>query len=295
MRLLSNIQSSLNTIFELYKSQWKSYYSFSILFVLVSSIASTILGLLILLVYQQTIGLVTGETFRSQLVDILLMNDVSLSYIISYITIMNFGLYAAFISVNQQLPKPVISFKSFRESITSSLWVDYFLFIVAGTFCIKLIAWLSNPVSYRNDGSLEDILNVTSFNSLENWAYRLIMIILDYAPYIFAFLMLRKHLKKTDMLSKNKKGWMPFWNVLILSFVISTVGYEFTTIINNTIVRLISIPFVEEYIPTILGLLLHVFLIALFYPAFAGSLLFPLVQKDERPTTLSDQLPIDEL
>ncbi|MDH4472706.1 MAG: hypothetical protein QE487_08845 [Fluviicola sp.] len=301
MRLLSQLQFSINGIFELYITQGRRFYGFSILFAIFSSIWSVILGLIVVYVYFIIASLLdlNPTNFNKRFFD----NGDSWYYATNaaaFIMIINMSLYAIALNRFKRVLKERLSFGGFFRSINSSTWGLYFICSSAGVIIMNLLTDFATPSPNYAGGSMQQLLNSYEGSSATNLFFSFFVFLLQFTPVVLGFLILYRSLKKTGIELQQKEVGRTLVTVIILSFVIYIGATSISTFVNNYIVRLISMPFQEPLIPSILTLVIYVFLIGVFYLGFASSFLLPFLfhENDEvgkRDIILNENSPIDEL
>lgn len=301
MRLLSQLQFSISGIFDLYITQGRRFYGFSILFAIFSSIWSALLGLIVVYIYFIIANLLdlNSMNVNKRFFD----NGDSLIYATNaaaFIMIINMSLYA--IALNQFKRKLTerLSFGGFFRSIDSSSWGLYFICSSAGVIIMNLLTDFAAPSPNYAGGSMQQLTAMYEGPSATDLFFSFCVFLLQFTPVVLGFLILYRSLKKTGIELQQKEIGRTLLTVVILSFVIYIGANSISTFVNNYIVRLISMPFQEPLIPGILTLVIYVFLIGVFYLGFASSFLLPFLfhendESEKRDIILNENSPIDEL
>jgi hypothetical protein len=301
MRLLSQLQFSINGIFELYITQGRRFYGFSILFAIFSSIWSALLGALVVYIYFSIAYLFqinqVNPTTR------LFEHGDSWFYInsaITFIIIINIGLYAIALNRFKRTPNEPISFGTFFSNIKASTWGLYFICSTAGIIAMNLLSDFATPSPNYAGGSMEQLELSFAGPSLSDLFFSFCIFLLQFTPIVLGFIVLYDSLKKDGIKLQRKEIIRTLFVTIILSLVIYIGSSLISVFINKYIVRLISIPFQEPLIPGILTLVIYVFLIGIFYLGLAGSFLLPFLYPEndklqKKNVPLNENSTADEL
>lgn len=276
MRLLSQLQFSINGIFELYITQGRRFYGFSILFAIFSSIWSAILGLIVVYVYFIIANLLdlNPMNVNRRFFD----NGDSLIYgtnAAAFIMFINMSLYAIALNRFKRMLNERLSFGGFFRSINSSTWGLYFICTSVGIIVMNLLTDFATPAPNYVGGSMQQLTAMYNGPSATDLFFSFLVFLLQFTPVVLGFFILYRSLKKTGIELQKKEVGRTLVTVIILSFIIYIGATSISTFVNNYIVRLISMPFQEPLIPGILTLVIYVFLIGVFYLGLAGSFLLP--------------------
>ncbi|MES2555631.1 MAG: hypothetical protein V4604_05740 [Bacteroidota bacterium] len=301
MKLLSQIQFSINGIFDLYITQGRRFYGFSILFAILSSIWSIIIGGIVLYIYF-TIAYTMGET-RFDASQILFDSGngaESLRYTSVFIMILNLSLYALALNQFKRSTSTRISFGTFFRCIPSSTWLTYFMFAVGGVLFICLLCDSLTPSSQINGSSLERMTRLFSGSSLDEVFISLVALLLQFSPVVLGFFLIHLTFKRNGTGLKKKEILHTLLTTVILAFVLFICASKLVEFVNDYIIRLISIPFQEMLIPSILSIMIYISLFGVFYLGLAGSYLLPFLFHEDnadqkRDMILNENSPIDEL
>ena len=301
MRLLSQLQFSINGIFDLYIKQGRRFYGFSTIFAILSSIWSGIIGLIVLYIYF-TIAYTMGET-RANATKILFNSGngaEAIRYATFFIMILNISLYSLALNKFKRSTSTRISFGTFFSCIPSSTWLTYFLFAVGGILFMNLSNDYITPSYQFNGGSIEDVRHVFSGSSAEDLIFSLFALILQFTPVILGFLLIQLTFRKIGNGLKKKDIWLTLLTTIIVAFILYVCTTELIEFVNNYLIRMISIPFQEMLIPAILTLVVYIFLIGVFYLGLAGAFLLPFLfherdDTEKQDIILNENSPIDEL
>lgn len=296
MNLLSNLQFTIHRIFELYKTQGKRWYGFSMLFTIFSLLFCTLVTGALLFVYyaveRMTDG--TGVSVSRIFEGMFLSNDLTIYS--QFAITLTFGLYALFIYLQEQSPATdKITFGRFFESIGgNTLWL-YLLFTVGGIVVSKLTGGLLNPSLHFDRDSLRQFTGLVEggFSPFMEWLFSLLQFLLNQLPIVLTFFLIRMHLSKRGLVLVNKEVRTAFFALLIVYFAINNFSIDVVYFVNSYIMKLIMIPFTEALIPTVLLIAIYVFLIALFAAGIAGSLIYPFLYHNETIPSGNEDL-IDE-
>lgn len=296
MRLLTQLQFSINGIFDLYITQGRRFYGFSTLFAILSSIWSVIIGVIVLYIYF-TLAYTMGET-RFSATQILFDSGIgsdALNYATVFIMILNMSLYALALNKLKRSTETRISFGTFFRCIPSSTWLTYFLFAVGGILFMNLSNDYITPSHQFNE-----VRHGFSGSSAEDILFSLFALILQFAPVVLGFLLIQLTLKKNGNGLKKKDIWHTLLTTVIVAFILHVCTTELIEFVNDYLIRMISIPFQEQLIPGILTLVIYIFLIGIFYLGLAGSFLLPFLyhedsDSEKRDIILNENSPIDEL
>ncbi|ASS49447.1 MAG: hypothetical protein A3D31_02995 [Candidatus Fluviicola riflensis] len=300
MKLLTQLQFSINGIFDLYITQGRRFYGFSILFAILSSLWSAILGLVVVYIYFIIANMLdlNSMNFNKRFFD-----GDSIIYATGaaeFIMIINMSLYAIALNRFKREVTQRISFGTFFKCIDSSTWGLYFICTTAGVIIMNLLTDFATPSPNYAGGSMQQLRSLYEGPSATDLFFSFCVFILQFTPIVLGFFILYRSLKKTGIELHQKEIARTLLTVVILSFVIYIGATSISTFVNNYIVRLISMPFQEPLIPGILTLVIYVFLIGLFYLGLAGSYLLPFFFHEndvdqKRDIILNEHSPIDEL
>jgi hypothetical protein len=300
MKLLTQLQFSINGIFDLYITQGNRFYGFSILFAIFSSLWSALLGLIVVYIYFIIASLLdlNSMDFNKRFFD-----GDSLIYATSastFIMIINMSLYAIALNRFKREITQRISFSSFFKCIDSSSWGLYFICTTAGVIIMHLLTDFAAASTNYSSGSMQQLLSMYEGPSATDLFLSLCVFILQFTPIVLGFFILYRSLKQTGIELQQKEIARTLLTVLILSFVIYIGASTISTFVNNYVVRLISMPFQEPLIPGILTVVIYIFLIGIFYLGLASSFLLPFLfhenkESAERDIILNENTPIDEL
>lgn len=296
MRLLTQLQFSINGIFDLYITQGRRFYGFSTLFAILSSIWSGIISLIVLFIYF-TITYTMGES-RADATKILFNSGngaEAIRYATFFIMILNISLYALALNKFKRSTETRISFGTFFRCIPSSTWLTYFLFAGGGILFMNLSNDYITPSHQFNE-----VRHGFSGSSAEDILFSLFALILQFAPVVLGFLLIQLTLKKNGNGLKKKDIWHTLLTTVIVAFILHVCTTELIEFVNDYLIRMISIPFQEQLIPGILTLVIYIFLIGIFYLGLAGSFLLPFLYHEDsdlekRDIILNENSPIDEL
>lgn len=301
MRLLTQLQFSINGIFDLYITQGRRFYGFSTLFAILSSIWSVIIGVIVLYIYF-TLAYTMGET-RFSATQILFDSGIgsdALNYATVFIMILNMSLYALALNKLKRSTETRISFGTFFRCIPSSTWLTYFLFAAGGILFMSILGDSMTPSEQIRGGSMNNMSRVFSGSSSVDTLISLAAMILQFTPVVLGFLLIQLTFKKIGNGLKKKDIWHTLLTTIIIAFILFVCTTKLIELVNEYIFRLIAIPFQEMLIPIILSLVIYIFLFGIFYLALAGSFLLPFLyhedsDSEKRDIILNENSPIDEL
>lgn len=301
MKLLTQLQFSINGIFDLYINQGRRFYGFSTLFAILSCLWSGIISLIVLFIYF-TIAYTMGET-RADATKILFNSGngaEAIRYATFFIMILNICLYSIALNKFKHSTSTRVSFGAFFRCIPSSTWLTYFLFAVGGILFMNLSNDYITPSYQFNGGSIEDVRHMFRGSSAEDLFFSLFALILQFAPVVLGFLLIQLTFKKNGNGLKKKDIWHTLLTTIIIAFILYVSTTKLIEFVNDYLIRMISIPFQEQLIPGILTLVIYIFLIGVFYLALAGSFLLPFLyhvgsDSEKRDIILNENSPIDEL
>ncbi|HLP53745.1 MAG TPA: hypothetical protein VK151_01900 [Fluviicola sp.] len=301
MKLLTQLQFSISGIFELYITQGRRFYSFSLLFAILSGLWSTIIGGIIVYIYF-TISYTMGETRLSANQMIFESGEglETFRYATAFIMILNMSLYALALNQFKRSTSTRISFETFFRAIPSSSWLTYILFAVGGILFTNLATDFLSSNDYSNGGSIEIITRTYGGTSAKDIFYSLLALLLQFSPVVLGFLLIHLTFNRNGTDLDRKDVGRTLLTIVITSFILYVCATELVGIVNLYLVRLISLPFQEPLIPTILAIVIYLFLIGIFYLGLAGAFLLPFLfhedgQGQKRDIVLDEHAPIDEL
>lgn len=296
MQLISNLQTSINRIFELYRTQGKRHYAFSMVFTICTSIFSLLIAAILLFAYYSAHAIFS---IYDQNPWERLTSMVDLAWATLFVTILNMALYSLFLHRMTEKPEEKISFSSFFASIQPETWLFYCFALVIGIFANGFLSDLIIDLHRSQSGQAETmgrLLSEMQFRSpLLEWFLSIGQLALQFLPVALAFVMIRRQLIRQGVHLERKQVRTAFWTVLMLSYAVFILSGQLISFVRLYVIKLIMIPFQEMLIPGILSIALYIFLLGIFYPSLAASLLFPFLYEGKKSVVLSEETPIDEL
>lgn len=297
MQLLQHLQFSVNAVFEFYKTFGKRLYGFSALFAIVSSLFTIIFGSVIVLIYSgivNTFNLYPSSEISSNYSEFYLFN---ITIVTTFLTTINLSFYAIFLNRFTTTNRFSLSFGSFMGTIKPGDWLNYFGFSIGGALvylAAQQILAFSSGMS-NSAGPLSHLVGAPNISRLITGFFQ---VLLDYLPGILGVLVVYFHLKRTSVRILTARQLI---SVTLTVFIIGTVLFittsKFIAFVQYFVGGIISIPFVEPLIPSLILILIYLFLLSAFYPALASCFLTPFLYFKEEQTTekpLTDSNLLDE-
>lgn len=290
MNLLSNLQFSLYNIFELYKTQGKRWYGFSMLFAIFSSLASVLIATLFLFACYETESLLDNGNQMKSIAARFEYGEflADLTIYTQLMMVLNISMYSIYL-YHRKEDSGKITFGDFFNRIGSSTWKLYVLLALGGMLVSRLFVLLFTPYG----GDAFSVLFPGMHSPLMNWVLSLIQLAVNTFPALLAFILVRKHLAGKERRYTARMARTVFAAFLILYFAVSNFSYDILNFITQYIFRLVLIPFLDDWLPIMFVAVLCLFILGIFYLGIAGATIFPFLYKPEEPAeapSLSDEL-----
>src|SRR3989338_1551522 len=190
MKLLTQLQFSINGIFDLYITQGRRFYGFSILFAILSSLWSAILGLVVVYIYFIIANMLdlNSMNFNKRFFD-----GDSIIYATGaaeFIMIINMSLYAIALNRFKREVTQRISFGTFFKCIDSSTWGLYFICTTAGVIIMNLLTDFATPSPNYAGGSMQQLRSLYEGPSATDLFFSFCVFILQFTPIVLGFFIL---------------------------------------------------------------------------------------------------------
>lgn len=295
MNLLSSLQFTLNRIFDLYRNEGKQYYNFSMLFTIFSLLFCTLFVGIVLLIRYFAIAVLDGHSFQIERLFSHTNFLVDLTIYTQFMVTLTIALFGIFLYARREKQGSKVQFSDFFTSIPAETWGLYFLFTAGGILFSTYANALMAPETFRGD-SLSYMLEAygPGGSPFENWLISLGQLVLAFLPVGLAYVLVRRYLVKQGVVLQKPNGRTAFFSLLILGFSINVLSGQVVSFVGNYLLKLVMIPFQEPLIPSILSIVVYVFLIAVFYPALAGASIFPFLHHNNQQEPVNETL-LDEL
>lgn len=297
MNFLSHLQFTINAILDNYRSYGKRLYSFSALFAVLSTIWNVLLGFIIILAFS---GICNTFNFLSPTNQFYSYSELfyfNITMVSVFLTAVNLSYYALFLIRFWENDSISLSFAHFFNTFKSLDWLNYFAFSIGGSliyiFCIH---YFSFEVNIPN--SPDPLTGLTGAPGLQKLLIGFILIIMDYLPGFLGICVIYLNLKRSRSLHLNGKAFLTILLIIaVLGTILFVTSAKIITFLQYFLGGIISIPFVEPLIPSIIMLTVYLFLISAIYPALASCFAAPFLYflKDNAPEkTLNDSTLLDE-
>jgi hypothetical protein len=279
-----NLKTSIIQIIDLYEQRSKSFYSFSLIFSIFSTIITGIIAVIIGLLASNILnidGISKNSTFWEIIREPFILKHIG--ELSSYLIIISLGLYAVYLKKNLNNIGFHPTFKNFLKTITSKNWKNFILII--GLFClIYLLTFKELFDTEKENTGILGLLNqfidpnyVSRKILFYKWINSIIELVKNYLPYFGAmYILISDQYEKLD---KNilKQYKSIFLVMIILSFCVNTILTNVMEYLNFYVINLINIPFHEPILVSILKFNFFIIATAYFYLALIGTFLFPIM------------------
>lgn len=285
MMLISILRYSGKNIFEFYFSNSKIGWSFIVTFVLYSALFSGIVSLLFAFTGN---ALYNYTNFSSEsFLDKLSLNPVAyinFSSVISAVFILNLSLLALIfhktIDGKEAFPKKL---KQIFVNIPASVFESYVIGLL-GLLIVYMLFYFPLFKSYISpDGIIGDSRDFFTHDKLSQffeWMNSILYLFLNYLPYLLAIRIVGKGIGLENIYKNFRTHKFQVFSVLILSFTSQTVIYTFLEYCRVYILNLLTIPFADFALPSIIFYVFFIIILTYLIPVSALSLLYPLRYKN---------------
>jgi|GEM_PF-4751415 len=281
MHLLLNLKHTFNSIFDFYLTSGKKYYAFSWKYALTSILVSFIISMLAVEVYEELISTGTHYTISFE------RYRLYFHYLFTYgydIMVFHIALYGIFMYRNTgSSDKP--SFKLFFAAIPRKTFGLYGAILVLSLVLSVGLQYAANMSRYIWSDGVEG-LNSTP-NAAMIYTFLIVGFIKLFLPFILAFFLLKSALGEHFVYRKRRSLRTIFLILLILGFAVTLFSNKVVGV-GEAIFSALFISWINEgYISLVLTFAVYGCMIAIFYPAIAGAMMFPFTYKEEEHNDLS--------
>jgi hypothetical protein len=283
--MLDNLRASFNSIFDLYRQKSRSFFNFSLGFLVLSSLWSVVIAWLLFLAAYKA-GLVPDDLHRESLQDLLTYPFMAKSWTAfsAYLVILSLGLYAIYLHLKLSDNESRPSTKDFFKTVSSDNWKVFFF--VTGLLSLVQILKINEPFeSYENGTGLLRTLKMfsreTRMMNLYKWLNAIADLIVTYLPYIGALYIVLSDRNDRPGRELLKSAKTVLTTVLILSFCLDAFSSNINYYIHKYLIGLFEIPFPDNVSLGIFGIAIVIIISAYFFPAMAGSILFPVIHDEQ--------------
>ena len=154
-------------------------------------------------------------------------------------------------------------FKDFNNSLKSSTWMVYVLSISGFSFIYAVLYFSNIGAQYMPGNDLDLLLNSMAWDGnyfFQLWKENIMYYLLSSIPVIIISMKLLKlKLGKEWKLNSIIDNWKNVVVFIVVKVMIGLLLYEIIQLINDLIIDLIRIPFVEFYIPLVFYMIFSLF------------------------------------
>jgi hypothetical protein len=281
--MLNILRFSINSIFDLYQEKSRSYYNFSLIFLVLSSIGSAIIAGIVILFADHLFGLSdisANATFSDRILDFFFLRHWEV--LSKYIIILSFGLYAVYLRdklLDNSIPP---SLKDFRNVITTQNWQVFFgltfVFSILFILSTKELFGFNNAENRGLFGMINTFTGEWRENRFYKWIFSISDLIIKYLPYAGALYLLLSEVCDKPGREIRKTFNTILLPVIILAFCLDAISGHLTFYIDHYVIKAFQIPFRDTIASGILALAVYFIIAAFFSLSIAGIFVFPVLK-----------------
>jgi hypothetical protein len=212
-----------------------------------------------------------------------------------FLTAINLSFYAVFLIRYWEGSIAKLSFQSFFGTLQLGDWFNYLVFAFGGSL-LYLTCFHYFAFSASIPNSPDSMAQLIGVPGLDRMFSNFMLLLLDYLPGFLGVCVIYFHLKRCKSLQLSSKEFiMTLLSIAIIGTILFVFSSRVIAFMQFYLGGIISLPFVEPLIPSLIMFFLYLFVLSVFYPALASCFAAPFVyflntKKVEKPINNKDLL-----